>query len=615
MSPDELIDRHIQGSASEAEREELRLRLAADPTLVRRLYRAAEQECGLYDLFARPEATANPSTSIVRRRRRNRDPGQRLLVAIVALAACLVIATLLLVAGHTRPNAQPAPPLDLAQHPTPPASPAAPLPPVSPPPGAPNGIAQEAAPAPLPELPPLPLAPVPEPELATAPAPPATAEPPPVSLPTPPTASQGEILRQPPILVRGELASVRYAALIPQPLPTDRRLAVMLTFHGNGGNEEDMIAPVQALLAAQGAADGYIVAGLKSQKATWSSVDEAPTLEFLAWLARNYPVEGRRIFAYGYSAGGWMSTFMGGRHPELLAGIVSFAGPSLSLSKPSAGTAPTAFYLVHGAADGSEPVEAAHKIRDQLRNLGLPFIYRELPGAGHGMLWPEPLQADLLAWLERTRQPSLALSAEDQRLLTRFASRVEGESLLAQPGGAAELSRIGGAPAAAIALRQLKAKEQQVRLAAISVSGRCWIPGTTGGRLAPLLQDPLAEIRQATIGVLAEAARLRNDEAIILLVRLALSESRDADDRLRATQALGSCLGLGAIEREDNVVCAGLIRLLDSESAELRAAAAAPLLAVVGNGFGYSSDLPAAKRRKPLERWREWHQSTFNAKK
>jgi anti-sigma factor RsiW len=49
---DELIERYLAGQASPEQCQQLRAALDADPQLVGRLYRIAERECELYELFA-----------------------------------------------------------------------------------------------------------------------------------------------------------------------------------------------------------------------------------------------------------------------------------------------------------------------------------------------------------------------------------------------------------------------------------------------------------------------------------------------------------------------------------------------------------------------------------
>lgn len=404
---------------------------------------------------------------------------------------------------------------------------------------------------------------------------------------------------------------MRYRLYAPATMPAQRTLALVIAFHGLNGNEDNLTRHAYTALREAGLDGGYVVAGGKSVGNGWADSDEASLLRFTDWLQSVYPIDKRRIYLWGYSNGGGMVAWFGGRHQDRFAGVVRYAGTKHALpSAKDPANSQTEYYLVHGDADPTVNVSTSRNFRNTLATQGYRYVYRELRGVDHGVVGPDTLvRQDAARWLDFLRHKSVAPTADDLAWL-RGVATAKGDEAFAKPETWTGLVRLGGPLAWPVVVRAVKSKSPAVRLAVAEACAKTgFTADETVAALVKLAEDDDAGVRRAALAALAVRANWRDQAAQIALGRVALARKKPADERLLAATGLADALPLVCTgERcDDPALAEATLALLAADTVELRTAVFAPLKVIVNDGFGYDPAVETAEQRKaPLAAWRQW---------
>lgn len=399
---------------------------------------------------------------------------------------------------------------------------------------------------------------------------------------------------------------MRYRMFAPGTLPERPVLGLVIAFHGLNSDENGVTGHAHQSLVEIGAADGYVVAGGKSVGNGWGAGDDAALQQFIDWIETVYPIDRRRVFVWGHSNGGFMSSWFASHHPDRIAGLVRWCGYGQDQpAKPGSGLE---YYLVHGDADPTVKVDQSRNLRDALRRGG-HFVYRELHGGDHGsILGVLPVRQDAARWLDALRHPDIAPSADELKFLRQTAA-AKGDEALADAATWQELVRIGGAPAWAVAAKAAKSKQAAVRAALAQACARCrFADDETVGALAKLAEDDDASVRTPAIAALAVHANWRSTAAQAALGRLALVKKRPSEDRTAAATGLANALVLPLLGNtaDDPMLAEAAVALLDADLAEVRSAVFAPLKTAMANGLGYDPDGDPKARKAGAAAWKTW---------
>jgi len=409
---------------------------------------------------------------------------------------------------------------------------------------------------------------------------------------------------------------MRVAMQVPEQLPKEKHLGLILLFHGSRGNENNYIGLTVAALRRVGLLDQYVVISGKSKGPGWTNDDDAPVLRIIRWAQETYPIDPRRVFVFGSSNGAAYVGRFGSAHQELIAGVVGYCGnyrfaPELK-SRPAAMR--NEWYFVHG---GKDRPQNSRRACDELKAAGYRYVFRQMDGYGHTDIWDsighpssdnaDAVRDDWLLWLHALRHKEIPPTAEEQKALAGLREKLrttkpgELEPLLK------EAERIGREQGGAVVIGALSSPDAAVRAAAAHTAEHTLYGPAVTARLIELLRDTSADVRTAAIRSLGRAANWRSAEAQAALTQIALAVDASPADRLRAIEAVGAASRLPLLGNcEDGLPIWTLVRLLDDDSSQVRTAAFAALKPSGPATFGYNPDQPAAERKAAVEKWQRW---------
>lgn len=410
---------------------------------------------------------------------------------------------------------------------------------------------------------------------------------------------------------------MKYLMWAPDKLPEKKHLGLLVCFHGFMGNETHFTFAYESMKAA-GLSDHYLILSLKSKGAGWAKEDETDVLKTIDWAKSVYPIDPRRVFIWGMSNGAWMASDFGGKHQDLLAGIIRYCGyPPTAPTVKDAGLTQSEYYLVHGDADTSVGVDGSRSLRRSLQSLGYKFVYREIDGGGHvDILNHTEVREDACRWLDALRHKQIPLSAEEEKFLRSFSDAKKSEPVLKKPETWGELLRIGGQPAGQVIARAFKSESPTIREnAALACTKGVFAGDQTVAGLIPLLDDKNAGVRQAAISALGMFANWRYEAAQIALGKLAVKAKGALDERGGATTLLANAARMPLLGNfdDDMPVFQALLTLMDDPNKTLREAAFAPLHDTVKDGLGYDADKTDKERADPIHKWMDWFNSKASA--
>jgi hypothetical protein len=409
---------------------------------------------------------------------------------------------------------------------------------------------------------------------------------------------------------------MRVAMQVPEQLPAQKHLGLILLFHGSQGNENNYIGLTVTALRRLGLLNQYVVISGKSKGPGWTTDDDAPVLRIIRWAKETYPIDPRRVFVFGSSNGAAYVGRFGSAHQELIAGVVGYCGnyrfaPDL---KDRPATTRNEWYFVHG---GKDRPQNSRRACDELKAVGYCYVFRQMDGYGHTDIWDsighpssenaDAVRDDWLLWMHALRHKEIGPTAEEQKTLDFNVGRFQ----LLPPGGSGidwrEVERIGGEPGGVVVLRALESSDAAVRAAAARTTERTLYGSRVTARLVQLLRDNDDDVRAAAIRGVGRAANWRSAEAQAALTRLGLAADASLPDRLRAIEAIGGASRLPLLGNcEDGSLIWTLVRLLDDPDLQVRSAAFAVLKPNVPDTFAYRTDGPPDDRKAAVDQWRSW---------
>jgi len=216
-----------------------------------------------------------------------------------------------------------------------------------------------------------------------------------------------------------------YQLFVPETYDGKKSFPIVFVFHGDGGTGAGIRGSFK--LEAEAAGEAIIVYPDGAGK-TWQIGDAAGLAKDVGYidalaanLTTKYCSDKKRIFAVGFSKGAYFANQFACRTKSGLRAVVTHAGggpygvegsgTSFKNGQVVCPSPPVAALQVQGESDGSVPVSEGVKPRDYYRRVnacketstpfapspciaydgcaaGLPEIYCQIPGLGHG-IWPQ----------------------------------------------------------------------------------------------------------------------------------------------------------------------------------------------------------------------------------
>lgn len=175
-----------------------------------------------------------------------------------------------------------------------------------------------------------------------------------------------------------------YYEYIPDKADPAAPAPLLVLLHGSGRDGRTLVQPWQSLAKKH----GIVLAGPDSlDRAGWSMVTEDPAYlyEVIERVKERTPIDGRRIYLFGHSAGGHHALDLGLLESTYFAAVAVHAGVMVGEKGMfiQQATRKIPFGLWSGDADPIVPIAQARATRDALAGLGFGVEFHEMKRHTH----------------------------------------------------------------------------------------------------------------------------------------------------------------------------------------------------------------------------------------
>jgi poly(3-hydroxybutyrate) depolymerase len=189
-----------------------------------------------------------------------------------------------------------------------------------------------------------------------------------------------------------------YYLFVPDKLTKDRPAPLLLLFHGSGRNGLSLVEKWKDLAKKE----GVILVGPDAINSRgWNVPADGPDFlhELLSELKGKYPIDVRRMYVFGHSAGAGFALYMGLFESEYFAAVAIHAGglrPDDSDIVERA-TRKVPIHIAVGTVDRLVPLANVRATRDMLNSNGFDAQLVEIPGHDH-WYYDQASKINLAAW-------------------------------------------------------------------------------------------------------------------------------------------------------------------------------------------------------------------------
>ncbi len=229
------------------------------------------------------------------------------------------------------------------------------------------------------------------------------------------TASPGrpEVPLSPPVMIEerhsqwirlpwGRKVESGYLVYLPTAYPeSDRKWPLVLVLHGSGESGSDLDR-----LAAHGLPGRacetdmpfVVLAPQCPRKDDWTYRGQQRRLiELVDTVVSEYRIDPDRIYAIGYSMGGYAVWDLATAHPQRFAAVVPICGRGNPSRAATIKHLP--IWVFHGERDEAISVAASREMVEALRKCGSAVRYTEYPNAGHDVWTRTFADPEFIEWL------------------------------------------------------------------------------------------------------------------------------------------------------------------------------------------------------------------------
>ncbi len=163
---------------------------------------------------------------------------------------------------------------------------------------------------------------------------------------------------------------------------------LVITLHGSGRDGRPLVDLFRGLASKE----RFIVVGPDAtDRRGWQVPADGP--DFLYFLIEaikaRHPIDVRRVYLFGHSAGASFALSMGLMESEYFAGVAVHAIALQDKGREQLLAAPRKLPIAmfHGTSDNTIPIDAAHRARDVLQDAGFAVDFHDLPGYEHNTIY------------------------------------------------------------------------------------------------------------------------------------------------------------------------------------------------------------------------------------
>lgn len=177
-----------------------------------------------------------------------------------------------------------------------------------------------------------------------------------------------------------------YSLAVPEDLSADTDpVPLLITLHGSGRDGASLVKPWRKL----GEKEGFLVAGPDATVSDyWEGGVDGPDMlrDLVDHLAEEYPVDRRRVYLFGHSAGARFALQMALLESQYFAAVALHAGALTGGTEtwlPTLATRNIPIHITVGTRDRFFPVQMVRDTKEILETVGIPVELVEIPGHDH----------------------------------------------------------------------------------------------------------------------------------------------------------------------------------------------------------------------------------------
>lgn len=199
-----------------------------------------------------------------------------------------------------------------------------------------------------------------------------------------------------------------YYLFVPTTISAEKPAPMIVTFHGSGRDGKTIVDAWKDLAEKE----GIVLAGPDSTDSVhWASPQDGPLLlrDIVDAVAAKHPIDRRRIYLFGHSAGAVFGLQMASLESEFFAAAAVHAGsvdPAyFSIFDFAARKIPILIFI--GTRDAYFPIAGVRATADALKTRGFPVTLVEIPGHTHDY-YSKAKEVNAQTWefLSRERLPA-----------------------------------------------------------------------------------------------------------------------------------------------------------------------------------------------------------------
>lgn len=267
-----------------------------------------------------------------------------------------------------------------------------------------------------------------------------------------------------------------YSVRVPAGYDVAKGAVLVVGLHGQGGNNAQFMSHIESLGLL---GDALLVAPNATAGAAWEESDVDLVADLIRELRGQYRIV--RAIAFGFSRGAYFSYGLGLRHPADVQAVIAHSG-GLVVPVPRTPEAEAqVFYVIHGDADGTVPVEQSRDAVKRLEAAGLKHVkYEEVPHLAHTVDRAAVKRG--LEWIEGVLGPAVP-ALTDAQAAERIAALEKALRAKDFAAAAEAFDRLEGAPRAAapkiasLAKTHAVSPDERLAIAAVKAAGRLGEPG------------------------------------------------------------------------------------------------------------------------------------------